>query len=152
MYGNHCVKDNIANVKERLKNKFHQLNVKHQSTFTQGNLPEMYISPKLGCDNMSYYQENIGCLWWAIEVGRPDIATEFSLLSIYMDLPSHFHLEKLFKMFACLKKYLYSRRVVNPAYMIVEDNCGNFQPGSPVVGFLWWRKGRNSCLCTGITG
>ena len=64
----------------------------------------------------------IGCLRWAIELGRADIATETALLSRHLALPRHGHLDQCFNIFAYLKKHPYSKLIMNPAYMHVEGN------------------------------
>ena len=50
------------------------------------------ITPKLDSEGLTFYQEQIGVLWWAIEVGRVDILLEVSLLSSYLALPRIEHL------------------------------------------------------------
>lgn len=44
----------------------------------------------------------IGCLGWAIELGRGDIATEVALLSRHLALPRRGHLEQAYNVVAYL--------------------------------------------------
>ncbi len=62
--------------------------------------PELYASPELSTDNITFYQEIIGMLCWAIEIGQVDINTEVSLLSSYQTAPCEGHLEQLLTIFA----------------------------------------------------
>ena len=60
--GDHYAKNIVAHVEDKLMNHGCQLNAKQQSPFTTGYIPE------------------IGCLRWAVELGRADIAAEVALL------------------------------------------------------------------------
>ena len=53
MYGDHYVKNIIANAKKRLKKNGRQLKTNHHSPFTQGYFPEMETFPELEDDIMS---------------------------------------------------------------------------------------------------
>ena len=46
--------------------------------------PEIVISAELKADGIQYFQELIGILRWAYELGHVDIATEISLLSSHL--------------------------------------------------------------------
>jgi hypothetical protein len=50
------------------------------------------------------YQELIGELRWAIEIGRVDILHEVSLLSSHQASPRRGHLEQLIHIFSFLKR------------------------------------------------
>ena len=67
----------------------------------------MDTSPYLDDDNMNYYQEIIGCLWWAIELDQANIATDFALMSRHLALPCHGHLDQFFNIYAYFKKHPY---------------------------------------------
>ena len=67
----------------------------------------------------------IGCLRWAIKLGRADIATEVSLLSRHLDLPCRGHLDQCFNIYAYIKQQHYSKLLMNPDYMNVEDHYPN---------------------------
>ena len=51
------------------------------------------------------FQELIGELRWAIEIGRVDIHTEVSMLSAYQASPRRGHLEQVIHIYGYLKKY-----------------------------------------------
>ena len=48
---------------------------------------------ELKADGLQYYQELIGVLRWAVEIGRLDILLEVSLMSAHLALPRQGHLE-----------------------------------------------------------
>ena len=53
------------------------------------------MSEELRGDNITMFQELIGELRWAIEIGRVDIYTEVSMLSAYQASPRQGHLEQI---------------------------------------------------------
>ena len=53
---------------------------------------------------MTFYQELIGILRWATELGRADILHEVSILSQYQVSPREGHLDELLHIFGYLKK------------------------------------------------
>ena len=67
-------------------------------------LPELDTSPELSSENVTFFQEIIGMLRWAIEIGRVDIHKEVSLLSSYQDAPREDYLEQLLRIVAFLKR------------------------------------------------
>ena len=70
----------------------------------QGYHPELDESDELERDDITMYQELIGILRWAVEIGRVDILTELSLLSAYQASPREGHLERLIDIFAFIKR------------------------------------------------
>ena len=71
---------------------------------TQSYAPEMDTSPELSPEDVTVFQELIGILRWAVELGRVDILTELSMLSTYQASPRQGHLEQLHHIFAYLKR------------------------------------------------
>jgi hypothetical protein len=62
------------------------------------------VTVELNLKGMRYYQELIGVLRWAIELGRIDIAMEVSMLSTHLALlPCKGHLLQVHHMFGYLK-------------------------------------------------
>ena len=84
----------------------------------------METSTELDGDNMSYYQEIIGFIWWAIEFGWANIATEVALLSIHLALPHHGHIYQWLNINAYLNKPPYSKLVMKPSYINVKVKFG----------------------------
>ena len=52
---------------------------------------------------MIKYQEIVGVLRWAVDMGRVDILLETALMSTYLDLPRRRHLKQIFHVFGYLK-------------------------------------------------
>lgn len=67
-------------------------------------VPELDSSIELNHTDITFYQELIGMLRWAIELGRVDIYVEVSLLSAHQASPRQGHLEELIHIFGFLKK------------------------------------------------
>ena len=70
--------------------------------------PELDVSPVLGTILASRYQQLIGILRWAVELGRVDILLEVSLMSSHLCQPREGHLEALYNIFAYLSKHVES--------------------------------------------
>ena len=64
-----------------------------QRPMASGYLPELDQSEELDADGVTLYQELIGVLRWAIEIGRVDVYLEVSMLSAYQASPRCGHLE-----------------------------------------------------------
>jgi hypothetical protein len=67
--------------------------------------PELDVTTELNEEDTTYFQELIGVLRWATEIGRVDILLEVSLLSQYQASPREGHLDQLLHIFSFLKKY-----------------------------------------------
>ena len=67
--------------------------------------------PRTECRDIIMYQEMIGMLQWATELGRVDILHEISLLSQYQAYPREGQMEQLLHIFSYLnkkpKQYIY---------------------------------------------
>jgi len=68
-----------------------------------GYQPDIDISDALGPDRASYYQTMIGVMRWMVEIGRVNIATEFSLFSSHLAYPPEGHFEFALHMMSYLK-------------------------------------------------
>ena len=98
------IKAVIDNIEVRLKKTGDKLNSKAITPMIQDYKPELDISKELDKEGITMYQELIGELRWAIEIGRVDILHEVSLLSSYQASPRRGHLEQLIHIFSYLKK------------------------------------------------
>jgi hypothetical protein len=67
--------------------------------------PELDVSDKLNDKDTTLYQELIGILRWATEIGRVGILLEVSLLSQHQVNPREGQLVQLLHIFAFLKKH-----------------------------------------------
>ena len=73
--------------------------------------PEIDVSPILEPHKAQQYQQLIGMLRWAVELGRVDIVFEVSLLSSHLALPREGHLDAAYGIFGYLAKHLESNLV-----------------------------------------
>ena len=55
--------------------------------FVMGYAPELDNSRLLDAKSVNYYQPLIGVIQWCIEIGKIDLCTEVSLLSVYLAAP-----------------------------------------------------------------
>ena len=94
----------VKNVEEVLNRKGLRLPNKCKTPFRSGYKPEMDDTAELKADGLQWYQELIGQLRWAVELGRVDILLEVSLLSQHLALPREGHLEQVLHVFGFLKE------------------------------------------------
>ena len=73
-----------------------------RTPMTASFIPELDMSPELEPSDITLYQEVIGMLRWAIELGRVDINHEISLLSQYQASPREGHLTEALRIIAYL--------------------------------------------------
>ena len=97
------VKAAVSNVEEQLKKKNMKLPSRAATPMAQHFVPELDSSPELESNDINLFQELIGVLRWAVEIGRVDILTELSLLSAYQASPRQGHLEQVYHIFGYLK-------------------------------------------------
>ena len=95
----------LENMESVLAKKGNKLPTKCVTPFSSGYEPEQAITPELGIEGHRYYQELIGVLRWAVELGRLDILLEVSMLSSHLALPREGHLEQVMHIFGYLKQH-----------------------------------------------
>jgi hypothetical protein len=98
------VKAAIDNVEEGLRKKRWKLPTKITTPMASAFVPELDGTPELEPEDIQYFQELIGMLRWATEIGRVDILHEILILSQYQASPREGHLEQVLHIFAFLKK------------------------------------------------
>lgn len=94
----------IKTVEERLQKSGKTLSTKIDVPMPQIYYPELDKSPELDGDDITMYQELVGILRWAVEIGRVDVLMELSMLSVYQASPREGHMERIINIFAFLKK------------------------------------------------
>ena len=97
--------DMVNNVEESLKKKGLRLPTKCNLPIRHGYKPEMDCTGKLKADGLQWYQEMIGPLRWAVELGRFDILLEVALMSKHLALPREGHLEQVLNIMGYLKTH-----------------------------------------------
>ncbi len=111
----------VTNVEEKLAKSGRRLPTKCGAPLTSGYKPELDVSQELKADRLNYYQELIGVLRWAAELGRVDLLLETSLMSAHLALPRIGHLEQVMHMFAYLHEYPTRNIAFEPAHPKIDE-------------------------------
>eukprot|EP00980_Cylindrotheca_fusiformis_P006305 scaffold1352_cov144-Cylindrotheca_fusiformis.AAC.11 len=94
-----------ANIKEKLAKSNFRLPSKCTTPFVSGYHPSTDTTAELDAQGTQFYQELIGVLQWAIELGRVDmLLLEVALLSSHLALPRIGHLQAVYHIFGYLKQ------------------------------------------------
>ena len=99
------VKAAVKNVQEAIKDRPWKLPKRAPTPMTQSFIPELDDSTELNDSDQTYYQELIGVLRWATEIGRIDILPEVSLLSQYQACPRKGHMQEIMHIFSFLRDH-----------------------------------------------
>ena len=105
MSSNDYIKNAVKNLEETLALESMKLKGKADRPMPSDYRLEIDVSPLLSDELANRYQNLIGVLRWACELGRIDILLEVSLLSSYTSMPRRGHLEAVYSIFAYLKKH-----------------------------------------------
>ena len=116
------VKAAVNNVEENLARQGKRLPSKCVTPFTSNYAPWLEETPELKADGVQRFQELIGQLRWAVEIGRVDILLEVSLLSSYLAMPRVGHLEQAFHIFGYLKTHTKRKIAFDPSYPTIDEN------------------------------
>ena len=103
----------VKNVEEVLKKKGFRLPCKCRTPFRSGFKPEQDTTAKLKPYGVQWYQEFIGQLCWAVEIGQVDILLEVALLLQHLALPREGHLEQDLHLLGYLKEHKKLRLMFN---------------------------------------
>jgi hypothetical protein len=115
------VKSAVKNVEETLAKRGRRLTGKCVTPFSCNYEPWMETSPELKADGLQYFQELIGVLRWAVEIGRVDILLEVSLLSSYLASPREGHLEQALHIFGYLKEHPKRKLAFDPSHPEIDE-------------------------------
>jgi hypothetical protein len=77
----------------------------YTSPLEKGDHPEIDQTEELDINGIKQYQTMIGCLQWAVSLGRFDIQTATMTMSRFRVAPRKGHLERLKRMYGYLKKF-----------------------------------------------
>jgi hypothetical protein len=115
------IKAAVKNVEEAIKGTARRLPTRHIETpMSITYVPELDITEELNEKDVTFFQELIGVLRWATEIGRVDILLEVSLLSQYQANPREGHLEQLLHVFAFLKHHPKLTLYLSPELPIID--------------------------------
>jgi hypothetical protein len=105
--------------------------------------PELDVTTELDEDGTIFYQELIGVLRWATEIGRVDILLEIALLSQYSASPREGHLEQLLHIFAFLRKHPKFTLYLSPELPLMDlgEFCTNRDDFKEI-----YRDAKSNCL------
>ena len=85
--------------------------------------PELDTSEELDDKMRARYQQLIGVLRWAVEIGRVDIYLEVSIMSQYLANPRKGHLEAVYCVFSFLKSHPKLKMVFDPVTVKLDESC-----------------------------
>ena len=97
----------------------------HKGPLPYGYKPELDVTDECDAEMTSRYQQLIGILRWAVELGRIDIQTEVAVLSQYQANPRLGHLEGLYLIFHFLWKNPKKRLVMDPTEPLIDEGTFN---------------------------
>ena len=83
----------VKNIEDTLAKRGLRLPPKCLLPLTAGYKPESDCTAELKSEGVQFYQEIVGQLRWAIEIGQVDILLETSLMSSHLAMPREGHLE-----------------------------------------------------------
>ena len=95
----------VKNVESVLETKGLRLPPKCVTPLSHGYKPELDCTHELKADGVQWYQELVGSLRWAVEIGRVDILLETSLMSTHLAMPREGHLEQVIHIIGYLKDH-----------------------------------------------
>ena len=121
MSANDYIRNAVKNLEETLARENTKLKGKANRPLPLSYRPEIDVSPLLSDEMANRYQNLIGVLRWACELGRLDILLEVSWLSSYTAMPRRGHLEAVYSIFAYLKKHDRSTLVFDDHVPFVDE-------------------------------
>jgi len=116
------IKAAIANVETKLNESGQRLPTRCATPIQSNYRPELDITPELKIDGVRYYQELIGVLRWALELGRIDIAMEVSMLSTHLAMPREGHLQQAYHIFGYLKAKPKKTLAFDPTHPDIDES------------------------------
>jgi hypothetical protein len=115
------VKEAVRLVEQELQKLNKHLPSKIPTPLSSSYRPELDVSPLLNDEEANYYQQLIGILQWAVELGCIDIAFCVAILSKYLVQPRVRHLNELYHLFGYLKSHDRSRIVLDASRPTIDE-------------------------------
>jgi hypothetical protein len=115
------VKAAVAAVEAHLDKSGQRLPTRCTTVMKADYRPELDVTAELNADGTRYFQELIGILRWAIELGRIDIAMETSMLSSHLALPRDGHLQAAYHIFGYLKAKPRRTLAFDPSHLDIDE-------------------------------
>ena len=121
------LKQSIMIIEQKLEKKGMTIPKRCITPLTSGYHPAVDVSPELDAEDTQFYQECVGMLRWAVELGRVDILLEVALISQYLANPRRSHLDQIYHIFGYLKQVGKRTIYLDPDYPnISEDRFTKF--------------------------
>ena len=117
------VKAAVENVESELQKTGQRLPTKCRTPLSSNNRPELDTSAELKADGVQRYQEMIGILRWAVELGRVDILLETALMSSHLALPRRGQLGQLYHIFGYLKTHPKRKLFLDPQHPKLDERA-----------------------------
>ena len=105
------LKEATRNVIQWAEKHGYMIKTKASSVLPCGYRPELETSDFCDPEMHTFFQQQIGILRWAVELGRIDIACEVSILSSFLAAPRMGHIEAILHIYAYLRQHDRSRVV-----------------------------------------
>ena len=121
MTSNKYIESIIKNAEERLKSSGSHLPTNCITPLKSGYRPELDTSEPLKSNEITAYQEIIGELRWAVELGRIDIHLEVTLMSSFLASPRTGHLEQVYHIMGYLKKVPKKTIAIDPRRPDIDE-------------------------------
>ena len=119
------IQDAVHNLKVHLESQGQFLKMRAARVLPSGYRPELDVSPYCDDESGNFYQQQVGILWWIVELGCIDIGTEVSMMASYSMAPREGHLQAVLHMFMDLSTHQQSTLVLDPSYIKhgAEPSC-----------------------------
>jgi Reverse transcriptase (RNA-dependent DNA polymerase) len=115
------VNASVKNVEEALAKRGLRLPTKCYTPLPTDYHPELETSAELKSDGIQLYQELVGVLRWAVELGRLDILLEVALMSTHLAMPRQGHLQQVYRIFGYLKIHPKRKIAFDPQHPQISE-------------------------------
>ena len=115
------IKAALDTVEKSLADTGKRLPSKCKTPISSGYRPELDTTPELNAEGLQKYQEMIGMLRWAVELGHVDVLLETAMMSTHLALPRIGHLEQVYHIFGYLKGASKQCIFLDPQHLDVDE-------------------------------
>jgi hypothetical protein len=128
------VKNQIKELEKWLQENDMKLKTRASSVLPSNYRPELDNSSLCDAELIHIYQQKIGVLRWAVELGQINITAEVSMLAAYCAAPRIGHFNAMLHMFAFLKLHPRCRLVFDDSYVpidpVPQEDFSEFYPNA----------------------
>ena len=116
------VKDSVENVELKLANRNCRLPSCCDTPVATTYHPSEVVTKEINSEGLQVYQDLIGILRWAVNIGRVDILLELSLLSSQLALLCVGHLQAIYRVFGYIKQVPKRKLYFDPRKPIMPED------------------------------